>query len=106
MGPRSQFADVVWKKLQEAKAALASSELTDSSRTALRAALLSGGGSTSELPPGLVQAVKVLDNLSGSAQTTCAAIRNPLIAVAVECSRKRIFCDELGDVISTLAGAH
>merc|ERR1712137_766986 len=67
----------------------------------LRAALLAGGGDTSNLPTGLKDAAD-FDRLPQAERAACVKIRNPLIAVAVEFSKQPIFREELLDVISVL----
>jgi len=100
--PRGNFADRAWGELGRARAALESFSFGPEVRKGLCAALLAGGGDPAELPEGLRLALERLEELPPARREACAAVQQPLIGLAVECSRQGAFREQLFQVIQEL----
>eukprot|EP00747_Dinoflagellata_sp_TGD_P018067 gnl/TRDRNA2_/TRDRNA2_126250_c0_seq1.p1 gnl/TRDRNA2_/TRDRNA2_126250_c0~~gnl/TRDRNA2_/TRDRNA2_126250_c0_seq1.p1 ORF type:complete len:274 (+),score=61.29 gnl/TRDRNA2_/TRDRNA2_126250_c0_seq1:691-1512(+) len=100
--PHGEFADKVWTELLRAKAALRRIQLDKKSRDCLCGVLLAGGAETSDLPPGLQGMVASFEQLPKHMRDSCDAVRHPLTAVAIECSRQELFRVKLENVIQAL----
>lgn len=102
--PRGQFPDLVWDNLQQAKRSLPGIVAAGpGARECLCGILLAGGGNPDELPFGLAQMVRSLDTLPEASREAILAVQRPLIAIAVEGGRQRMFREKLQDVLSDLS---
>eukprot|EP00927_Polykrikos_kofoidii_P010754 TRINITY_DN14545_c0_g1_i1.p1 TRINITY_DN14545_c0_g1~~TRINITY_DN14545_c0_g1_i1.p1 ORF type:complete len:632 (+),score=85.58 TRINITY_DN14545_c0_g1_i1:182-1897(+) len=101
--PRGEFADRAWNELQRAQAALRQLKLGRHERDRLAATLLAGGGDYQELPRQLAELTEEFESLPEEEREAYRAVQQPLIGLAVECSRQPMFRSKLHEVLQALA---
>jgi hypothetical protein len=90
--PRGAFADKVWTGFREAKTAWTEmGDKTSDANDLLCCMLLAGGGDPSDLPPSLQASVHNFEKLPPEVRVRCSAVYQPLIAIAIDCSRQQEF---------------
>ena len=86
----------MWRHFVSAKAAYrAALPIAAGECAGMVALLLAGGTEFDEMPKGLATACSDFEAMPPERVAACRNVTTPLIAAALECSRKPLFCDEL-----------
>eukprot|EP00927_Polykrikos_kofoidii_P043814 TRINITY_DN37912_c0_g2_i1.p1 TRINITY_DN37912_c0_g2~~TRINITY_DN37912_c0_g2_i1.p1 ORF type:complete len:680 (-),score=69.43 TRINITY_DN37912_c0_g2_i1:30-2069(-) len=97
--PKDSFSNSIWSYFKAAQAARQRLHVVPHNRDLLCAALLAGGGDCEALPEGLAKALRKYNEQPETSRAACQSVVQPLIAIAVECSRRVDFKEQLQLVI-------